>query len=368
MAKFVFIIGTRAELIKSFPLMLELRKSKQDYYFIHTGQHSLGNLCEIFNVKKPDLVLTEEPKKSSKFNANQIKAIFWNFLIIFKIKQKINSLKDIDYVVYHGDTMTTLSAAIASSRLLNWNKKYKNVHLEGGLRSESLLEPFPEEISRIVADHFSDIILAVSPRAKKNVKDYKRKDVILVGNSVIDSIEIALKLAKAKKVEPLSKERFALITIHRHENLKNKQRLEKIVEILSSLKIKSYFMIHDNTKKKFEQFGLMRELTKNKNIILAEPKDYPFFIYQMSKCSLIVCDGGSMQEESLVFEKPCIILRKATERQEGLDSNFQFLSKLDVEETTKKINEYLSPKFKIKNFKNPYGKFGVSKKIVEVLK
>jgi len=74
-----------------------------------------------------------------------------------------------------------------------------------------------------------------------------------------------------------------------------------------------------------------------------------------------------MQEESLIFKKPCIILRMATERQEGLETNFQFLSKLNVEETNKKIEEYLSPKFKIKPFKNPYGEEGVSKKIVDEL-
>jgi len=69
-----------------------------------------------------------------------------------------------------------------------------------------------------------------------------------------------------------------------------------------------------------------------------------------------------------LFEKPCIILRKATERQEGLESNFQFLSKLDVEKTKIKIKEYLSPNFKIKKIKNPYGEIGLSKKIVNLLK
>jgi UDP-N-acetylglucosamine 2-epimerase len=75
-----------------------------------------------------------------------------------------------------------------------------------------------------------------------------------------------------------------------------------------------------------------------------------------------------LQEESLIFKKPCIILRNATERQEGLKTNFQFLSKLDVEKTREKMKEYLSPKFKIKPFKNPYGERGVSREIIKVLK
>ncbi|MEI7719015.1 MAG: UDP-N-acetylglucosamine 2-epimerase (non-hydrolyzing) [archaeon] len=366
--KLAFVIGTRAELIKTFPVMLELQKKKIPYYFIHTGQHSLGDFCEKFGVKKPDAVLTEEPKTSSKFDTKKVKAALWNLVIIFKIRHELQKLPNLRYVLYHGDTMTTLSAAIGSSKLMNVRKKYSNVHLEGGLRSESLFEPFPEEISRKFADYFSDIILAVSPRAVNNVKGYKNKKIILTGNSVIDSIYFSLEIAKQRKVKVISDNKFALITIHRHENINNKKRLEKIIEIFNSLTIKSYFMIHDNTKKQFEKFGLLKELQKNKNIILTEPKDYIYFVYQMSKCSLIVCDGGSMQEESLVFHKPCVILRKATERQEGLASNFQFLSKLDVEKTKLKIKEYLSKDFKIRKFANPYGNKGVSKKVVEILR
>jgi UDP-N-acetylglucosamine 2-epimerase len=75
-----------------------------------------------------------------------------------------------------------------------------------------------------------------------------------------------------------------------------------------------------------------------------------------------------MQEESLVFKKPCIILRYDTERVEGLESNFQYLSKLDVEKTKAKIKEYLSPKFKVKQFPVPYGEVGISKKVIGCLK
>jgi len=367
--KIAIIIGTRAELIKTFPVMLELQKRKIPYYFIHTGQHSLGDFCKMFKVKKPDVVLTEEPKKSSKFHARVGKAIFWNMGLVFKIRKELKKIDNLEYVIYHGDTMTTASAAIASSRMFNPFKEYQNVHLEAGLRSENLREPFPEEIARKIADNFSDILLAVSKRAVNNLKGYgNKKRIILVGNTIIDAVDISLKLAKKQKIKPLSKDEFALISIHRHENIKNKNRLKAIVEILKSITIPGFFPLHDNTKEKLLQFNLYDELKAIKNIKIIEPVDYINFIYQMSKCSLIVCDGGSMQEESLIFKKPCIILRKATERQEGLETNFQFLSNLEIEKTKDKIKEYLNPKFKIKPFKNPYGKKGLSKKIVEVLR
>lgn len=364
--KIAIVIGTRAELIKIFPVMLELNKKNIPYYFIHTGQHNLKDLCEKFGVKKPDVVLSEESNKSSKFNSKETKAILWNLNLIFKIRKEVKKLNNLKYVLYHGDTMTTATASIATSKILNPFKKYKNVHLEAGLRSFNNFEPFPEEISRRVVGKFSDILFAVSNFAESNLKN--RKGVIKTGNTILDSVDISLRKAKKEKIKSLSDKKFVLITIHRHENLKSKKRMKKIIEILSDLEIPSFFAMHDNTLEKIKKFELYEDLIENKNIKIVSPMDYPEFIYQMSKCSLIICDGGSMQEESLIFKKPCIILRMATERPEGLESNFQFLSKLNVEETKEKIKEYLSPKFKVKDFKNPYGEVGVSKKIVEILK
>ena len=141
-----------------------------------------------------------------------------------------------------------------------------------------------------------------------------------------------------------------------------------IVNVLLSLKIPSYFAMHDNTKKQLIKFNLFEKLKENANIKIIKPLDYISFVYQLKNCSLIICDGGSMQEESLIFKKPCIILRRYTERQEGLETNFQFLSGLAVRKTIAKIKEFLSPKFKTEKFENPYGEIGVSEKVVEVLR
>lgn len=367
--KVAFVIGTRAELIKCFPLMQEFTNANVPYYFISTGQHNLNDFSKQFGVKGPDVVLSPESNKSSKFNSKISKALKWGIGIFFKIKKEVKKLPNLRYIIYHGDTMSTGLASVSTSRIFNWFKKYKNVHLEAGLRSFNNKEPFPEELMRKVATYFSDVLLAVSDVAYNNLKKYnKRKKIFNVGNTVVDSVYYALDMALEKKVKALDSKKFAVVTIHRHENLVNKERLSKIVDILLSVKIPTYFAIHDNSREKFKEFGLLEKLEKCKNIHLIYPMDYVSFIYQMKQCSLIICDGGSMQEESLVFGKPCIILRNATERVEGLKTNFQYLSKLNVEETKKKINEYLNPKFKIDFYKNPYGEKGVSKKIVEVLK
>jgi len=371
MSKFAIIIGTRAELIKTFPIMLEFQKQKIPFYFISTGQHNLQNLCETFGVKQPDVILSPPPKTSSKFNTKEAKAIRWAVEVTLKIRKELNKLPDLKFVIYHGDTLSTVCSSFGSSRFLNWNKKYKNVHLEAGLRSvgevNPLLEPFPEEIIRRIVTFFSDILICPSKQAKLNLKRYKNKERYNMGNTILDSVHYASKIALNRDLKPLDKQ-FLLISIHRHENLKSEERMKKIMEILLSLEIPSYFTLHDNTKKQLIKFGLYNKLLENKNIKIIEPMDYVSFAYQMKKCSLIICDGGSMQEESLIFKKPCVILRMNTERQEGLKSNFQYLSKLNVEKTKKKIKEYLSSHFKVKQFKNPYGEIGVSKKIVKLLK
>jgi len=365
--KIAIVIGTRAELIKMFPIMLELQKRKIPYYFIHTGQHSLGDFCKIFGVKRPDVILTKEPKKSSKFNSREGKAIIWNIKLIGKIRKELRNIPSLEYVFYHGDTMTTATAAIASSKLLNPFKKYKNVHLEAGLRSWNNFEPFPEEISRRIVGRFSDILFAPSKGSGKNLSRLKKKRVVVLGNTIVDAAYQSLAIAKKNKIRPLSGGKFALVTIHRHENLKSKSRMKKIIEILSSVEMPTYFAAHDNTLKKMEDFRLLNKLKDIKNLHLIKPMDYVSFIYQISKCSLIICDGGSMQEESLIFGKPCVLLRKSTERPEGLKTNFQILTKLNVDKAKEKIKEYSSPKFKIKSYKNPYGERGLSKKIVGVL-
>lgn len=359
------VLGTRAELIKVFPIMLELKRRKIPYKFIHTGQHNLGKLTKMLGVKNPDITITQPPKKATtKFWTKISKAVPWNLSIVLKIRSALRKIKNLDYVLYHGDTMSAASAAIASSKLLNPGKKYKNVHLEAGLRSGSIFEPFPEEFSRKICDTFSDILFAVSSESEKNLRKEKQKGKIYnVGNTIVDSAVLAYNLAKKKKFKK-PKEKYALATIHRHENIKDKNRLSKIADILQRVPIRVILPIHDNTYERIYKFNISHEFC---GIDLVKLKDYVEFIYLLKNCSLLLTDGGSVQEESLVFKKPCIILRKRTERVAGLKTGINFLTKLDLEKAKIILKKISSPKWKIRKFKNPYGEHGVSKKIVNIL-
>jgi UDP-N-acetylglucosamine 2-epimerase len=133
------------------------------------------------------------------------------------------------------------------------------------------------------------------------------------------------------------------------------------------VKIKAIWPLHANTAKSIERFGLVGEVKDMKNLQLMSLTNYGDFIFFLSNCDYLITDGGSIQEESLVFKKPCILLRKKTERQEGLSTGINFLTRLNVNRTKEIIDKIEKGKIKVKKFKNPYGEKGVSKKIVEEL-
>ena len=363
----IIIIGTKAELIKTAPLMLELEKQNKEYIFVNTGQHNLTKECKEFGIRVPDVILSEEPKKGTKFmsNVNQ-SSIVWSFSMILKIRKMLRRIKNITFVLAHSDTMSTVVAAIAASSLLNSGKKWKTVHLESGLRSESLREPFPEEIARKIGDRFSDILIAVSEKSKNNLeKEGVHRRILLLGNIAIDSALATFK--KAKKKYKKIRGQYALVNVHRHENLRSRERMIKIISIVSKIPIKVYWPLHDGTRYYLKKYGLFRIIKNNKNIILSDLVSYSKFTHMLVHSKMLLVDGGSIQEESLIFKKPCILLRKKTERQEGLETGINFLTELNVEKTKKIIDHILDKNFKIPNMENPYGGKGASKRVADIL-
>ena len=112
----------------------------------------------------------------------------------------------------------------------------------------------------------------------------------------------------------------------------------------------------------------MKKVKEIKNLEITPLKEYSHFIYLLANCEYLITDGGSIQEESLVFKKPCILLRKNTERQDGLDTHTNFLTKLNVNKTKRIIELIEKNGLNVKEFNNPYGEEGLSKGIVEIFK
>ncbi len=348
MAEIAFVIGTRAELIKSFPVI----KSLKEVDVLATGQHNLDFYSDLFGIDI--MYLTDPPGKSSRFMGKTARAAAWAGLLIPRLAKAIEPYEK---VVYHGDTMSTVAAAISA-----WLKKKTGIHIEAGLRSFSLMEPFPEEISRVISDRLSDVLFSVSKTATENLRSERVKGkVIQAGNTIVDSATIAKGMFRKKVDAPRE---FGVVTVHRHENIKSRERMKKIVKIISSVNIPLLFFMHDNTRKFLKKYRLLDGIIHSENVEIRKLGAYPEFINYLSKAKIIFTDGGSVQEESLIFKKPCFLLRMYTERIDGLKTGINFLTKLNVEWTLKKAGEVLDG-FEPPRFKNPYGEKGVSKKIAE---
>jgi UDP-N-acetylglucosamine 2-epimerase len=261
------------------------------------------------------------------------------------------------YVIVHGDTLSTLSGAVAASQLYWPKQSYTLVHIESGLRSGSLREPFPEEVVRRIVDCLSEVRLSATKR-------YHHRNSVYVGNTIVDTVNYVM---KKKPITTILPNPYGLVTVHRHENITNKRRLIKIITILKIIKMPLIMPLSSNTRKQLRRFRLMKQLERYGNVQVIDPLLYTEFLHLMNGSRCVITDGGSVQEESLVLRKPCLLLRKRTERQEGLQTKAQFLTGLNISRTRKIVNRLQDKEWKVPVYKNPYGEPGVSKKIVEYL-
>lgn len=330
------ILGTKAQLIKMAPVMYELQKRKIPYNFIFTGQHkeTMKDLMSVFKLKKPDYILYKG-KDITKISQMFIWFLKCFFKTLFK-KREIFKNDRTGLVVIHGDTFSTLLGA-----LIGKITGHKVAHIESGLRSFNYFNPFPEEITRIMVFKFTNYYFCPGKWALNNLSNRKGVKINTKANTLYDSLQLAIRNLKGVKVK-IPNEEYALVSLHRFENIYKKERFKEIIEILNNIskKIKLLFILHKPTKTNLRKFGFYNILEKNKNIELRPRYDYFKFIKLLNNSEFLISDGGSNQEESYYLGKPCLLLRYKTERKEGLGKNV-CLSKFDKD----KINYF------IKNYK-----------------
>lgn len=337
-----FIIGTEAELIKVFPIMVGLSRRSVEYNFISTGQHDLGKseILKIFNLKKPDFLLYHGAPFTTIF-----RIIAWFFRMVYRYKNNETLFKN-DHegiVVVHGDTVSTLLGAT-----LGRIHGLKVAHLETGLRSFNLLDPFPEEITRRLVASLATIYFCPNEWACDNLKGYKNKVKINLGqNTLLDSYNLitAYLKKKSEKSKALDlPERYFVFVLHRTETLYfflNKNLVGNLLETMVawSRYIDAVFVLHHTTAKKIGDYGFKKNLTQEKNVYLLGRQSYPDFMQVLNGAEFIVTDGGSNQEECFYTGIPTLIIRKNTERIEGLGRNV-VLSKLDFETINAFLKDY----------------------------
>lgn len=191
-------------------------------------------------------------------------------------------------------------------------------HIGSGLRSFRLGHPFPEEITRLVTFWMSDLYFCPGEWAVRNLRSFKGTKIDTKFNTLLDSLELAQTSRLA--TVPLPTKPYCIVTLHRFENVYRKEvfiRNLDLIEIIAK-HMRVVFILHPLTQKKLLQFNLFDRLSSNSNIELHKRYDYFRFVKIIIGSEFLVSDGGSNQEECFYLGKPCLLLRKATERQEGL--------------------------------------------------
>jgi UDP-N-acetylglucosamine 2-epimerase (non-hydrolysing) len=277
-------------------------------------------------------------------------------------KELINQKPDI--VLVEGDTNAVLSAALAAIKL-----HIPIGHVEAGLRSYDLR--MPEEHNRRLTDHISDFLFAPTTRAAKTLKkENVWGEVYVTGNTVIDALEGALPIAR-RRPDPISElnlTSFALLTLHRAENVDNEETLKGLVNGLLSIESDIVFPAHPRTVKRLKEFNLYEKLNTAKNINIIQPVGYLDFLRLMDGCSYIMTDSGGIQEEITApsINKNAFVLRTSTERHEAVESGHVTIVGVDPETFPQKILNTLQSLDSTGRI-CPYGDGNAAQKIMDIL-
>ncbi len=357
--KISIVIGTRPEIIKMTPVIRNFIKKKILFYLIHTGQHYSENMDAIFlkqlNLPQPDFYLGVGSGSHGAQTASILEKV-----------EKIFLENKISMVLVQGDTNSVVAASLAASKT-----NVKIGHVEAGLRSFD--RSMPEEINRIVSDHLSHFLFAPTKTAKKNlIAEGIRENVFITGNTIVDALKENIKKAEKlidKKVLfekiGIEREKYILLTLHRQENVDNKERFKEILEGINDVKRKTHlnivFPIHPRTEKQVKFFNLEKYL---KNLTVIEPLGYFEFLLLEKDAKIILTDSGGIQEESCVLKIPCVSLRENTERPETLQAGSNILAGWRKENIVSAVEKMFDIKT---DWKNPFGNGRSGQKIVEII-
>lgn len=312
------IIGTKAQLVKMAPIMACLQRHQVAYNFIYTSQHKerMGDLIDNFAIKQPDVTMCEGRSDVIQIGGMAIWILRCLFEGIWRRKSIFKGDRN-GIVLVHGDTFSTLLGAV-----LGRIAGLRVGHVESGLRSFNLFHPFPEEITRLLTFKLADVYFCPGDWAVNNLKRERGQKVDMQANTLYDALTLALsRTATAPVVRPETP--YVVISMHRYENIFKRAQLETCVALIEivAARYPCLFILHLPTEKNLKKHGLYARLADNPNIELRPRYDYFNFVALLEKSLFLLTDGGSNQEECSYMGLPCLLLRKATERQEGLNRN-----------------------------------------------
>ncbi|MBK5077544.1 UDP-N-acetylglucosamine 2-epimerase (non-hydrolyzing) [Lactococcus lactis] len=354
--------GTRPEAIKMIPVYQELKKYPElfEVRLVVTGQHRemLDQVLQLYSIT-PDVdfdIMSPNQTLTNITNTLQLK-----FDELFTIERP-------DLILVHGDTTTALVAAFEA-----FYHKIKIGHVEAGLRTYDLYNPFPEEANRQLIGRFASLHFAPTLKAKNNlIKENTQGKIWVTGNTGIDTLFLNLKKEYHDPfLENVNEDKIIILTTHRRENIG-----ESMEHIFLALKELSYkwpeysfiYPIHLNPK--IQQMA--RQFLENiSNVHLINPLGVIGFHHYLQKSKLILTDSGGIQEEATALGKPVLILRDTTERPEGVMHGTLKIVGTNKDNIINEVDKLLNNDSYYQKFataKNPYGDGTASKQIIAALK
>ncbi len=303
-----FVVGTRPDAIKSAPAILEFQRysDQVEVVVISTGQHRemLDQVFAAFGFRPTvDLQVMQHGQSLATITSRVLEGL-----------DSVMSEKNPDYLLAQGDTSTTFVASLAA-----FYRQIPFGHIEAGLRTDSIRNPFPEEFNRratalVAQDHFAPTRWAADNLLREGVS---ADHVFVTGNTGIDAV-LQVASATERAWYPNLSQRIVLLTTHRRENWGEPQR--QIAEAVKQL-VKSFDDIlvvvpmHRNPIVRETLEGILGDTER---VDLIEPPDYNDFVKLMQRSHLILTDSGGVQEEAPTFGVPLLVLRETTERPEGV--------------------------------------------------
>ncbi len=403
MKRVLLVFGTRPEAIKMCPLVKEFQKHPEAFETVVcvTGQHRemLDQVLQIFDVK-PDYDLNIMKQGQDLYDVTA--------RVLVGMRDILVTVKP-DVVLVHGDTTTSMAAAMAA-----FYRQIPVGHVEAGLRTHNLYSPWPEEMNRQVTGRIAEYDFAPTPLSRQNLLDegVDPEKITVTGNTVIDALHWVVENVIKKGYVPQDpsvaallqddinchserseeSRRLVLITGHRRENFG--EGFINICTAIRDLAIKYpevdfvYPMhLNPNVRKPIRQiFGEMagqashdENVGRDGNVIpgstgnlyFIEPLDYLDFVYLMSRSYIVLTDSGGIQEEAPGLGKPVLVMRDTTERPEALDAGTVRLVGTDYDKIVNEVSALLDDRKHYEEMShavNPYGDGKACPRIVEKLK
>lgn len=361
MIKIICVVGTRPEAIKMAPVIHALRcEPTFEVLVLATAQHRdmLDQVLLLFDIK-PDI----------DFNIMRPNQALTTLTarVLLDLDDMLQSQKP-DVVLAQGDTTTVMTVALAC-----FYHRIPFGHVEAGLRTWDMANPFPEEMNRVIAGRLAKWHFAPTEGSRQNLlrEGIADADIFVTGNTVIDALlsvaqrDVALPIA----IDPTR--RLILVTAHRRENFG--EPFERICRAILAVvernpDVQVLYPVHPNPNVRDTAYRL---LGAHPRVVLCEPLDYLPFVAAMKRAYLILTDSGGVQEEAPALGKPVLVLRHETERPEALQAGVVKLVGTDYNAIIVEAQRLLDDKSAYQTMArgiSPYGDGHAAARIVKVLK